>query len=369
MRRRQAVWCLTAAVVTGFITLGLSAVLAQNAAPKGASGKGGRAKVGVPKKVAPNAADPLENPAVDPLDKLAPPGLVHYRLKVRASDGSGPVLAMTYYPVYPARIGINAPVLLMIHQKDRSGRDFEDPIKELKDQGLAEHMQSLGYAVLVMDLRGHGLTGRKALTTQDWQAMVEDLQVAYQFLVDRHNRGKLNLAKLGVLAVGEGANLAAAWAHQPGGGVSSEGRTSDISAMVLVSPLADGEGILLKDVMLSVGPRIPLLLMVGARDVVSADPVRAVRPLVERVRQNRVEIFDSSLHGYKLLRLEPRAPSVVARFFEGTVKFKNNEWEPRYNLTPVAYGDIELVRGGKLPPPAAGQGKAKDAGQIKKVPK
>ena len=40
--------------------------------------------------------------------------------------------------------------------------------------------------------------------------MVDDLQAAYQFLVDRHNRGKLNLAKFGVLALGEGANLAAA---------------------------------------------------------------------------------------------------------------------------------------------------------------
>ena len=188
----------------------------------------------------------------------------------------------------------------MIHQKDRSGKDFEDPISELKDQGLAEHMQGLGYAVLVVDLRGHGSNTRKTLTTQDWRSMVDDLQAAYQFLVDRHNRGKLNIAKLGVLALGEGANLAAAWANQPGGGVSSEGRTSDISAMVLVSPLADGSGYLLGQAMVSLAPRIPTMLMVGGRDTVSADPVRAVRPVVERVRQNRVEVFDSSLHGYKL---------------------------------------------------------------------
>ena len=66
--------------------------------------------------------------------------------------------------------------------------------------------------------------------------MVDDLQAAYQFLVDRHNRGELNLARLGVVGLGEGANLAAAWAYLPGGGVSTEGRVTDIAGLVLVSP-------------------------------------------------------------------------------------------------------------------------------------
>ena len=72
--------------------------------------------------------------------------------------------------------------------------------------------------------------------------MAEDLQAAYVFLLDRHNRGDFNLAKLGVIALGEGANLAVAWAYQPGAAVSTEGRASDLNALVLLSPFPEGSG-------------------------------------------------------------------------------------------------------------------------------
>jgi hypothetical protein len=128
--------------------------------------------------------------------------------------------------------------------------------------------------------------------------------------------------------------------------------------MVLVSPLPDGEGFLLRNVMSALAPRIPLLVMVGERDPVSADPVKMVRPVVERpaagLKLNRVELFDTSLHGYKLLWLEPKVPATIAKFFEGTIKLKATAvWEPRYNLTPVQYGDIQLVRAPKAADAAA----------------
>jgi len=342
-------------IATALATVGVA--VAQNAQPKGktakAAGKGaGKAKgkgKEAGKRGIPNAADPIENGDPDAMEKGAGE-MVHYRLKVRANDGV--MLTLVYFPAFPARLGLNAPAVLMVHEKERSSRDFEEPIAEIKGQGLAEHLQSLGYAVLAVDLRGHGSNVRKALAPQDWRMMIDDLQAAYQFLVDRHNRGKLNLAKLGVVALGEGANLAAAWANMPGGAVSSEGRTSDLGAMVLVSPLPDGEGFLLRNLMNSLAPRIPILLMAGERDSISADPVRMVRPVVERpaagLKLNRVELFDTSLHGYKLLWLEPKVPSTIAKFLEGTIKLKATAvWEPRYNLTPVQFDDIQLVRAAK----------------------
>lgn len=319
--------------------------------PLGKTTKAGKKGREAAKKM-PNAADPIENADPDALDKAAT-GMIHYRLKIRASDGAS--LNVVYYPVYPARLALNAPVVMLVHEKDRSSRDFDEPIAELKNQGLAEALQGLGYAVLAVDLRGHGANARKALSPQDWKLMIDDLQAVYQFLVDRHNRGKLNLSKLGVVGLGEGANLAAAWANMPGGAVSGEGRTSDLGAMILISPLADGEGFLLRQVMNALAPRIPLDLMVGERDAVSADPVRSVRPLVERpvggMRLNRVELFDSSLHGYKLLWLEPKITGLITKFLEGTIKLKATAvWEPRYNLTPVQFGDIQLVRSKVAPP-------------------
>jgi predicted esterase len=293
------------------------------------------------KKAPPNAADPLGQPVNDAgLAKAAAPGSYHFQLKIKAFDDT--LLAASYYPAL--KQDTTAPVALLVHEKGRSSKDFEDPISDLKNLGLAEHLQSLGYAVLAFDLPGHGSNLRRALSERDWREMVDDLQSVYQFLVDRHNRGELNLAKLGVVGLGEGANLVAAWAYQPGAAVSSEGRVTDLSGMVLVSPSSEGEGYQLPTLMNALATRIPVMLMAGERDAPSHDAVKRVRATVEKTRQNKVELFPSSLHGYKLLRLEPRATAVLVRFLEGTVKLRASEWEPRYNLTPVTYSDIKVVR-------------------------
>ena len=78
---------------------------------------------------------------------------------------------------------------MLIHESGRSRKDFEEPVLDLKGQGLAEHLQELGYAVLSLDLRGQGQNTRRALAVSDRPRLVEDLQAAYYFLVDRHNRG------------------------------------------------------------------------------------------------------------------------------------------------------------------------------------
>jgi pimeloyl-ACP methyl ester carboxylesterase len=344
------------AVATGTIALSLAPLaLAQDTVPKSkATGKTSRAKGQRPgaiaqKKAPPNAADPLAGVPKDRAaekekgnEKAAAAESFHYRLRTHAFDDV--TLATSYYPGKPDP---GTPAVLLVHDRDRSSKDFEDPISELKGKSLAEHLQSLGYAVLAFDLRGYGANTRRVMSDRDWRDMVDDLQSAYQFLVDRHNRGELNLARLGVVALGEGANLAAAWAYLPGGAVSHEGRVTDLAGLVLVSPMPTGQGYTFPTLMNSIAPRIPVLLIAGERDGPSHEVVKRVRANVEKTRQNRVELFPSALHGYKLLRLEPRATAVIERFLEATVKLKATDWEPRYNLTPVTYTDIQIVRHSK----------------------
>jgi len=248
-------------------------------------------------------------------------------------------------------------------------------VQELKGQGLAEHLQSLGYAVFSMDLRWQGQNPRRALTANERPKLMEDLQAGYFFLVDRHNRGDLNLAKLGVIALGDGANLAAGWAFQPGAAVTIEGRPSDLSALAVISPNPEGFGYVLGHVVASLATRVPLLLLAGERDNPSKDAVQSVRQLVERSRLNKVEFFPSSLHGYKLLRLEPKVTSALFHFLEVSLKNRPVEWEPQYNLTPVTFGDAQMVQNTKqsdvpkakaknTAPPAQNQ-KAGDAKKLK----
>jgi dienelactone hydrolase len=326
--------------------------LAQPPRPARATRGQVRNQGGVPlRKARPEAADPLAKIAA--LPGRPAPGTFHYTLRLRSFDGTS--LAATYYP---SKLGPTAPVVMLVHEIGRSRKDFEDAVLDLKGQGFAEHLQGLGYAVFSMDLRGQGQNPRGQ--RHDTQQLIEDLQAGYFFLVDRHNRGDLNLAKLGVIALGDGANLAATWAFQPGAAVTTEGRPSDLSALVLISPKPEGFGYVLGHVLASLAPRVPLLALAGDRDAPSKDALQSVQQLLQRTRLNKVELFPSSLHGYKLLRLEPKLTSAVFSFLDTTLKNRPVDWEPEYNLTPVTFSDPQMVLNPKPSDSRKDQSKTKD---------
>jgi alpha-beta hydrolase superfamily lysophospholipase len=296
-----------------------------------------------PEKARAKAADPLARPggaAAAGKNAGLAPGTFHYAFKILSFDEST-TLASSYYPARP--MSEDAPVVLLVHEGGRSRKDFSDPISEIKGQGLADHLQSLGFAVLSLDLRGQGQNPRRNLTPDDREQLVQDVQAGYQFLVDRHNRGELNVAKLAVLGMGAGANLVAAWAAQPGAAVMNEGRPSDLNALVLISPYASGGGYKLGTPVAAIANEIPILVLAGEDDKTSKEPVESISRVVEQNRLGRVTLFPSALHGYKLLRLEPKVTGAIVRFLEGAVKARTIEWEPGYNLNPVAITDIQTI--------------------------
>ncbi len=353
------------AVVVSLVTVSIVVAQAQPGQNRGRIRNQGGAPL---KKARPEAADPLAK--ADGADakgkaKAVAAGTYHYTFKLHSFDGSP--LAASFYP---SKLGSTAPVVMLVHEANRSRKDFEEPVAELKGQGLAEHLQEEGYAVFSMDLRGQGQNPRRALSAGDRSLLAEDLQAAYVFLLDRHNRGDLNVAKFGMIAVGEGANLAVAWAYQPGAAVSTEGRPSDLNALVLISPYPAGSGYVLGHILPSLAPRTPLALLAGSKDNASKDAVESVRRLVEQARLNKLELFPSSLHGYKLMRLEPKVTPTIMRFLEPTIKLRPIDWEPRYNLTPVTVSEIQTVRHtqtSEKPAVKKGQTKAAEAPKPKEA--
>jgi pimeloyl-ACP methyl ester carboxylesterase len=322
---------------------------------------------GIRKAVDPLAAAPtvgVDGVPLPPGQPLPPPGTFHYRFKIAL--GEGEPLSAAYYP---SKVATNpntpntSPVVLLVHERERSSKDFEEPIAELGKVSLAVDLQKQGFVVLAVDYRGHGAsTPRRTIGRSEFPAIVNDLQLAYYCLVDRHNWGELNVAKLGVVAVGEGANVAATWAAL-GGAVSSEGRTSDLNALVLISPMVDGQnqGVTFKGPITALAARVSLDLLVGERDTASFglvdDGPASVKAIVKRYRSNRVETFPSALHGYKLLQFEPNLTQSIFRFLEGTIKAKSDEWDGRYLLTPVAYSDVKIIKNPVKPDPAAAAAK------------
>jgi len=326
-------------VVVSLVTVSIVAAQAQPGQNRGRIRNQGGAPL---KKARPEAGDPLAK--ADGADakgkaKAAGAATYHYTFKLHSFDGSP--LAASFYP---SKLGSTAPVVMLVHEANRSRKDFEEAVTELKGLGLAEHLQEEGYAVFSMDLRGQGQNPRRVLSASDRPLLAWDLQAAYVFLLDRHNRGDFNVAKLGMIAVGEGANLAVAWAYQPGAAVSTEGRPSDLNALVLISPYPAGSGYVLGHILPSLAPRTPLALLAGSKDNASKNAVEFVRRRVERARLNKVELFPSSLHGYKLMRLEPEVTPAIIRFLEPTIKLRPIDWEPRYNLTPVTVSESQTVR-------------------------
>lgn len=287
----------------------------------------------------------------------------HYELTLAGVDGSP--LAARYYP---SEQGPVAAVVLLVHDLGvgRSAKDFDDPIGELEGQGLAGHLQELGYAVVALDLRGHGQSPSRASRGEEGASprMVGDLQAVYRFLLDRHNRRELNLAKFGVVGLGTGANLAAIWAATPGAAVSIEGRTSDLAGLGLISPKAEAGGRPIGPVVSGLAPRVPMLLEAGSKDPDSADAVRELEEVVSRQRLSRVDFIETRQPATNLLRFAPDATKPLLSFLDNVVKIRADEWEPRYNLEPVLFANVRVVNRGEEP--AAGAGS--DAGAAEPAP-
>lgn len=317
----------------------------------------------------------------------------YYRIAVARPDSS--LISLNYYPALP---GENPPVVLLVHEKDRTSRDFADKIEEFKDpNGLAAALQNEGFAVVSLDVAG--LTDvqkrgtvpakdqpakaaarpadAKSSANQVQQAVI-DMRQTYQFLVDRHNRQEFNLGKLTILTLGEGANAALEWlreATQPASMVpgrpdikvnpadprlkntgraiasgmmdTATARPSDVSALILISPVDSWNSVKTTTTLKTLleGSPINVLAIGGTNDKASADTLKALKPVVERreSRLSKVELLDTSLHGARFLRFEPGLVQKLNRFLEQTVEYQPTEWEPRYNLTPVAYQLKEAV--------------------------
>lgn len=313
----------------------------------------------------------------------------YYRIAIARPDNS--LLGMNYYPALP---GDNPPVILLVHEKDRSSRDFSDKIEEFKDpNGLAAALQNDGFAVITLDIAGltdprnrnASLTkddpAKSARTTANQSAAkiveqaVTDLRLTYQFLIDRHNRLEFNLAKLSILSLGEGSNVVLEWIREATGpapvlpGIrinpadprlknagaqiasgerdSATGRPSDISALIMLSPVDHWQNVRTSTVLKAYldGSPVPTLVLGGTNDKDSAETLKLIKPIVERreSRLSKVEELTTSLHGARLLRFEPGLVTKINRFLEQTVEFQKSEWEPRYNLTPVSYKLVEAV--------------------------
>jgi pimeloyl-ACP methyl ester carboxylesterase len=193
--------------------------------------------------------------------------------EVSLRTGDGWTIPVTYYA---SAAGKEAPVVILLHGADGNRNVW---------RGLATVLQKAGYAVVAPDLRKHGQSqgppvgGARSdrITPVDYRGMIgEDLEAVKTFLLERHNKGELNIRKTGIIAADDSAPIAVNWALIDWGkepypdAPTYEARTprgQDVRALVLLSPTEAVGGLNMGRALTQLKPfRIAALFAVGEED-------------------------------------------------------------------------------------------------------
>ena len=152
----------------------------------------------------------------------------------------GVQLKCTFFPGTNGKQTV--PVMLIHGWKGRRGEFLP----------LAQHLQKLGHAVMIPDLRGHGestvrkIPGRpeqdvdvEGLTSNDFALMYgTDIETTKSYLMKQNNEGELNIELLCIVGADLGSILALNWCVQDWSwrDLPAYKQGKDVKAFVLLSP-------------------------------------------------------------------------------------------------------------------------------------
>ena len=244
----------------------------------------------------------------------------------------------------PGGANEETPAVVLIHGAQESRKNWES---------LAAFLTGRGYAVIAPDLRKHGestrggQSGDGRITPADRRAMVGlDLEAVKTLLLDLHERKKLNVRKLGVVAADEGAPAAllftyADWRKMPlPDAPDPQFRTptgQDVRAVVLMSPEDNVPGLNGASVARDLSDDaadIAFLLVVGGADAKDSGTTERLFNRLGGRQKDRVSLVPLEgvpLRGTTLLR-DPVGKGVmngIASFLDKFVKERPAEWRSR----------------------------------------
>jgi pimeloyl-ACP methyl ester carboxylesterase len=219
-------------------------------------------------------------------------------------------------------------------------------------KGLAPFLQSKGFAVLAVDLRGHGdstrmrtLRGKDlaldaaSLSPGQFTLMItNDMRAVKRFLWEKNNAGELNLDKLCLIGSEMGASIAVEFAwldaveQEANPVLRPEYKLGQfVKALVLLSPEISFKGISMSHAMQNPAVRkdISVLILVGGNETSALNEANRVYALFEREhpkpdpdkKDEQQDIFkptlDTKLQGTNLLREKNlKVEEIIAAFLE-----------------------------------------------------
>jgi len=274
---------------------------------------------------------------------------------VLVDTDDGVTLTLTYYPSWE---GKDATPVVMLHDHKDTRAIFGSLATRL--QSPEEGDKHSSFAVVTVDLRGHGGSTRRQLpggareevdaarlTRNLVTDMIQfDMKAVRKFLVTKNDEGKLNLNKLCLVGAGMGANVAATWAAVdwawPPLAVGKQGQ--DVKALVLVSPRWKYQGTMLQQAlrMDEFKQGVAWLIICGEKDRrVLADADRLYKQL-ERFHPEPATaraagtlsleelVWDSSLQGGDLLsQVGKPLEDAIVQFLTVNVAEQEHRWIER----------------------------------------
>jgi dienelactone hydrolase len=230
----------------------------------------------------PDISNPIEA-EVTATEKLEEAGMT--------SAQSGLVVTITganEFPLigsYYAPFRLPAPAVLLLHMYGQSRAAW---------QPFADRLQESGFAVLALDLRGHGDSGG----AEDWVLAREDVRLAYLWLSEQQG---IDTQRTGVVGASIGANLSL-WlgANEP-----------QIEMIALLSPGFDYFRVTIEGLMEQYAPRASFMAA-SEDDGYSADTVRELQ--LNAVESAEVVIFEEAGHGMHMFNAEPTFEDTLFAF-------------------------------------------------------
>jgi len=269
----------------------------------------------------------------------------------------GVLIAATYFP--PIRPGKDVPAVILLHGFGGTTGEKQSvfwPTGGKRD--LAFALQERGYAVLTFDFRGHGhSTERMAVrageqkagsgkldfgelrTSAHFQMLLQDIESAKRFLLQRNNAGELNVAKLAVVGSEMGASLGVLWSYRdwqyPAQAGFSGKQGQDVLALVLISPQYNFKGISINKELTFLQQRIPMQFVVGRKDQKAFNDAEKMFQAARRAMPNETATtltdLNTKVQAGKLINpdLELDVDKEIASFLDSALKKRAAKWEAR----------------------------------------
>ena len=226
--------------------------------------------------------EPIEEPTEAPVvEVVSEPEVVQPMMEARSFTASdGLEIQATY-----ATPGGEAPFpgIILLHMLGSNRQIWEST-------GMIDALRLQGYAVLAIDMRGHGETGG----ARDWELARDDFSMIYDQFVQFPEVDSENTAVIGG-SIGSNMSLAL--------GVDRP----EIETAVLLSPGLDYRGVTTDDLIIEYGDR-PILIVASEEDGYSAD---SSRTLFESAANAELELYNGAGHGTTMLSNEPRLTDLI----------------------------------------------------------